>query len=188
MVIGSGFSGLSCEIVLAEKGYKVTIFEKNETFGGKLLRQFKVNGFTFDMGPSWYWMPDVFEKFFNRFDKKIDDYFKIEKLDPGFQIINKDLNEMKISSKWNEILKLFEKYEEGVSISLEKFMDEAKFKYNFGINDLVYEPGMSIFELFKSDIFKNIFKLQIFSSYRNHVNKYFKNDELKARWNSQYCF
>ena len=179
IVIGSGISSLSAASFLSKEGNDVTIIEKNKQIGGR-ARKFEIDGFTFDMGPSWYWMPDVFERFFNRFNKKIDDYFKIEKLDPGFQIIKKDLNEMKISSKWNEILKLFEDYEEGSSKSLEKFMDEAKFKYDFGINEFVYKPGDSIFELFKLDIFKNIFKLQIFSSYRNHVNKHFDNVDLKS--------
>ena len=75
---------------------------------------------------------------------------------------------------------LFEKIEEGSTIQLEKFMKEAEFKYNFGMNKLVYEPGVSVIELFKSEIFKNIFNLQMFTSYRSHVYKHFKNKKLRS--------
>ena len=178
-IIGSGFSGLSCAASLAQKGHQVTIFEKNKTLGGR-ARQFTEKGFIFDMGPSWYWMPDVFERFFRRFNKNVYDYFEVKKLDPGFQIIFENKEELKIPANWDEILVLFEKVEEGSSIQLEKFMKEAEFKYNFGMNKLVYEPGVSVIELFKSEIFKNILNLQMFTSYRSHVYKHFKNKKLRA--------
>ena len=178
-IIGSGFSGLSCAASLSQKGHQVTIFEKNKTLGGR-ARQFTEKGFTFDMGPSWYWMPDVFERFFRRFNKNVYDYFEVKKLDPGFQIIFENKEELKIPANWDEILVLFEKIEEGSTIQLEKFMKEAEFKYNFGMNKLVYEPGVSVIELFKSEIFKNFFNLQMFTSYRSHVYKHFKNKKLRA--------
>ena len=118
-VIGSGFSGLSCAASLAQKGHQVTIFEKNKTLGGR-ARQFTEKGFKFDMGPSWYWMPDVFERFYRRFNKNVYDYFKVEKLDPGFQIIFENKEELKIPANWDKILVLFETIEEGSSIQLEK--------------------------------------------------------------------
>jgi len=84
-IIGSGFAGLATAASLAQKGVDVTVFEKNKTIGGR-ARQFQEKGFTFDMGPSWYWMPDVFENFFNRFGKTAADYYELKKLDPGFTI------------------------------------------------------------------------------------------------------
>ena len=178
-IIGSGFSGLSAAAVLADKGHNVQIFEKNENIGGR-ARTFKHMGYTFDMGPSWYWMPDVFEKFFKRFDKKIEDYFDLVRLDPGFQIIFSKENTIKIDANWNSICKLFESLEKGSSQKLNKFMKEAEFKYDFGINKLVYEPGLSLLELAKPEIFTNVFKLQMFTSYRKHVADHFKNPYLKS--------
>ena len=179
LIIGSGFSGLSTAAMLAQDGYKVSVFEKNRNIGGR-ARVFSEKGYTFDMGPSWYWMPDVFEKFFNKFNKKPEDYFDLIKLDPGFQIIFKENKKLSIPSSWESVCKLFESLEKGSSIKLEKFMKEAEFKYDFGINNLVYQPGLSLTEVCSYDIFKNIFKLQIFSSYRKHVAKFFNHPYLIA--------
>ena len=84
-IIGSGFSSLSAACYLAKSGHKVNIYEKNSSPGGR-ARQLKKDGFIFDIGPSWYWMPDVFERFFNDFGKSVDDYYEIERLDPGYQV------------------------------------------------------------------------------------------------------
>tara|TARA_B100000902_G_scaffold395993_2_gene455861 strand:- start:57309 stop:58781 length:1473 start_codon:yes stop_codon:yes gene_type:complete len=178
-VIGSGFSGLSSAAVLAKEGHEVVVYEKNSTLGGR-ARQFNADGYTFDMGPSWYWMPDVFERFFNRFNKDTKEYFDLIKLDPGFKIIFDNNETISIPSKWSGVIDLFERIEKGSSKNLELFMKEAAFKYDFGINKLVYEPGLSIKEVFKKDILVNIFKLQMFSSYRKHVAKYFNHPYLIA--------
>ena len=178
-VIGSGFSGLSTAAYLAKEGHEVHVFEKNDTIGGR-ARQFKDKGYTFDMGPSWYWMPDVFDKFFKDFDKNPKDYYDLIELNPGFQIIFPEAHTLKLSSNWNEVLALFESYEPGSSKKLLSFMEEAEFKYNFGINKLVYEPGISLKEVCTSEIISNVFRLQLFKSYRKHVAKYFKNPFLIA--------
>ena len=178
-VIGTGFSGLSTAAYLAKEGHEVHIFEKNDTIGGR-ARQFKDKGYTFDMGPSWYWMPDVFDKFFKDFDKNPKDYYDLIELNPGFQIIFPETHTLKLSSNWNEVLALFESYEPGSSKKLLSFMEEAEFKYNFGINKLVYEPGVSLKEVCTPEIVSNVFRLQIFKSYRKHVAKYFKNPFLIA--------
>lgn len=178
-IIGSGFSGLSAAAVLADKGHKVQVFEKNQQIGGR-ARTFHEKGYTFDMGPSWYWMPDVFEKFFHRFDKKIEDYVNLIQLDPGFQIIFSKENTMRIDANWNSICDLFESFEKGSADKLNKFMKEAEFKYDFGINKMVYQPGLSLLELARPEIVSNVFKLQMFTSYRKHVEQHFKNPYLRS--------
>ena len=178
-IIGSGFSGLSAAAVLADKGHKVQVFEKNQQIGGR-ARTFHEKGYTFDMGPSWYWMPDVFEKFFHRFDKKIEDSVNLIQLDPGFQIIFSKENTMRIDANWNSICDLFESFEKGSADKLNKFMKEAEFKYDFGINKMVYQPGLSLLELARPEIVSNVFKLQMFTSYRKHVEQHFKNPYLRS--------
>ena len=84
-IIGSGFSSLSASCYLSKAGFDVTIFEKNNSFGGR-ARQFKKDGFTFDIGPSWYWMPDIFENFFNDFNEKRENFYDLEKLDPAYEV------------------------------------------------------------------------------------------------------
>lgn len=177
-IIGSGVSGLSAASVIAAAGHKALVFEKNEQIGGR-LRQFEVNGFVFDMGPSWYWMPDVFEKFFSRFGHKASDFYDLVKLDPGFQVIY-DKEVLKVPANYDDILELFESHETGAADQLKKFMTEAEYKYEAGINNLIYQPGLSISELITPVTLKGIFRLQVFSSFSKHVRNYFKNEKLIA--------
>ena len=107
IVIGAGFAGLAAATTLAQAGWRVTVLEKNEGPGGR-ARVFRTQGFTFDMGPSWYWMPDVFEKYFARFGKKVSDYYELERLDPSYQVIFKGPESVDIPAKMSELRDLFE--------------------------------------------------------------------------------
>lgn len=178
-VVGSGFAGLSAASVLASEGHSVKVFEKNNQIGGR-ARQFEANGFKFDMGPSWYWMPDVLERYFNRFGYQTSDFFELIKLDPGFQMIFEDGETLSIPANWTEMEAMFESIEPGSASKLNKFMQEAEFKYKVGVEDLVYQPGVSITELIRPDLIKSLFKLQVFSSFHSHVRSYFKNPKLIA--------
>ena len=141
VIIGSGFAGLSAASFLAKAGYDVTVLEKQSTPGGR-ARQLKEQGFTFDMGPSWYWMPEVFERFFNCFGKTTADYYHLDRLDPSYRIYWPD-DTVDIPANYEEIKKLFESIEPGSAVQLDKFMAEAAYKYNVGINKLVHKPGQS---------------------------------------------
>ncbi|MEO6304736.1 MAG: phytoene desaturase family protein [Bacteroidia bacterium] len=176
-IIGSGVSGLSAAAIMALEGHKVMVFEKNEQLGGR-MRQFEASGFNFDMGPSWYWMPDVFERFFARFGYKSSDFYELRKLDPGFQIIYDNEEVIKVPENWDELLELFEKHEQGAAAKLKKFMEEAAYKYDVGINNLIYQPGLSLGELITPATIKGLLRLQLFSSFSKHVRKYFKNEKL----------
>ena len=176
LVIGSGFSGLSSAAFLSKNGFEVTLVEKNKTVGGR-ARIFHEKGYSFDMGPSWYWMPEIFENFFNEFNLKIEDLYDLKQLDPGFKIVFKD-QEINLPSSWNEICHLFDKYEENGADKLNKFMVDAQQKYSIGLDFLYNSPGVSIAELFNPQILKNINKLQLLTSYRNHIKKYFSNEYL----------
>ncbi len=178
-VIGSGFSGLSSAAFLAQAGYSVNVIEKNSHIGGR-ARKFYAEDFMFDMGPSWYWMPDVFENFFNKFNKSTGDYYELIKLDPGFQIIFQNNETLQVPSNQEDLKQLFENIETGSSQKLTSFMKEAKFKYDFSMNSFIYNPGISWKEVIKKDIFQNMFRLQLFQSYKKHVAKYFKNEKLRA--------
>jgi phytoene desaturase len=145
-IIGSGFSSLSAACYLAKSGHEVTVYEKNSTVGGR-ARQYLKEGFTFDIGPTWYWMPDVFERFFNDFDKKPSDYYELDRLDPAYQVYFSEFESVIISGKLEEIFEAFEKEEPGSSIHLKKFLDSAKFNYNAAMSELVYRPGVSMLEL-----------------------------------------
>ena len=179
IVIGSGFSGLSAASYLAAAGHEVHIYEKNAQVGGR-ARQLKDQGYVFDMGPSWYWMPDVFEKFFNDFNSSSSDFYKLKLLNPSFDIVFPDQEVMSIPADYIELSALFESIEEGSASQLEKFMKEAQYKYEVGMGSLVYRPGLSLMEFADINLIKGAFRLQVISSLRKHVRKYFANPKLIA--------
>jgi phytoene desaturase len=177
IIIGAGFAGLSAAAFMAKAGWEVTVIEKNKTAGGR-ARQLIENGFTFDMGPSWYWMPDVFERFFEQFGKKVSDYYSLLRLNPSYRIYWEN-GFTDIPADYNELKSLFEKIEKGSAVKLDHYLKEAFQKYKIGIQDLVYKPGQSITEFFDWNLIKNAFKLDVFTSIRSHVAKHFKDPRLR---------
>ncbi len=177
VVIGAGFAGLSTASFLARDGYQVTLLEKNSIPGGR-ARKFEAEGFTFDMGPSWYWMPDVFDKYFAEFGKKVSDYYELTRLDPAYSIFFGKDEVMNIPAGKKALYDLFEQHEPGSSKNLDKFLKEAAYKYEVGINEFVYKPGRSIMEFADTRVLKSLFRLQMFSSMSSHVRKLFKNPRL----------
>lgn len=177
LVIGSGFAGLSAATSLADKGYSVKVLEKNSTVGGR-ARQFKTSGFTFDMGPSWYWMPDVFENYFQKFGKKVSDYYELERLDPSYQVVFGPDEFVDIPAKMNELEALFESYEKGAGKRLKDFLKQAAYKYEVGINQLVYKPGRSLTEFASPKLLIDVLRMDVFQSMSKHVRKFFSNEKL----------
>lgn len=178
-VIGSGFSGLAAACFAAKQGHEVTVYEKNKTIGGR-ARMYQAEGFTFDMGPSWYWMPDVFENFFAAFGKKAADYYELKQLEPGFQLVFGKDNTIEIPSSMEELENIFEKIEPGSAMALRRFLKEAKFKYEVGMKDLVYKPAFSWFEYANLDVVKGMLQSNLFSSVSSYVRSYFKDERLIA--------
>jgi len=176
-VIGSGFAGLSAASHLAREGYAVTVFEKNASAGGR-ARKFEAQGFTFDMGPSWYWMPDVFERYFAAFGKKPSDYYTLERLSPSYRIYYSKDDVLDIPASIEGLCNLFDQLEPGSSKNLLKFLEEGKYKYNIGINELVYKPGLSLMELADPKLMTGVFKLHVFQSISTYIRKYFKEKKL----------
>lgn len=173
-IIGSGFSSLSAACYLAQQGFKVEIFEKNSTTGGR-ARQLIKQGFTFDIGPSWYWMPDIFEKFFNDFGKKVSDYYQLDKLSPAYKIFFSD-ECITIGDTMDKICEEFERIETGSSIPLRKFIQRAQDHYDIAINKVVLRPGLSPLELVTPETVTRVD--QFFKTISSEVRKKFKNPKL----------
>ncbi len=177
IVIGSGFAGISAASFMAQRGYDVTILEKNLVPGGR-ARQFSAAGFTFDMGPSWYWMPEVFEDYFANFGKQTSDYYDLIRLDPSYSVFFSAEDRMNVPAKMEALYEMFETYEPGSSPKLKKFLAEAKYKYDVGIKEFVQKPGHSIFEFADLRVVSSLFKLQMFQSVSKEIRKLFSNKQL----------
>ena len=174
-IIGSGFSSLAAACYLAQDGNDVTVFEKNATIGGR-ARQLKKDGFTFDIGPSWYWMPDVFERFFGDFNKKTSDYYELTKLSPAYKVFFGVNEFVTIADNLPEIVTTFESIEKGSGEKLTAFMQEAQDNYNIAIKDLVYRPGVSPMELVTLETAKKM--TQFFGNISKDIRQKFKNTKL----------
>ncbi len=176
-VIGSGVAGLSCASFLAKEGHDVIVLEKNSSIGGR-ARKFEVDGFVFDMGPSWYWMPDVFERFYNQFGHTTADFYDLKRLSPSYRVFWKDDTQDDVPSDLNEFKVWFEKMEPGSSLKLDKFLKEAAYKYEVGINDLVHKPSLKLTEFADIRIATGAFKMHLFSSFSKYIRKYFKHPKI----------
>lgn len=175
-VIGAGFSGLSAACFLAKAGHDVTVLEKNEGPGGR-ARKFSTQGFVFDMGPSWYWMPGIFDAFFAQFGKKACDFYQLVRIDPSYRILY-PANSLDIPADTDKLHELFERIEPGSSKQLSKFLHEGKVKYELAMKDLVFNPGLSVREFFSVKLVKGLIDLHILESISHYVRRFFKNPQL----------
>lgn len=179
IVIGSGFSGLATATSLATQGHEVTILEKNPSLGGR-ARKFEAQGYTFDMGPSWYWMPEVFDDYFARFGKKTSDYYQLTRLDPSYTVCFGQNDFFDVPASAEKLKQEFERLEKGSAKKLDKFLAEAKYKYDAGMQEYVWKPGKSILEFFDLKVFRSVFQLQMLSSVSKLVRSQFKHPKIRA--------
>jgi phytoene desaturase len=175
--MGAGFSGLSTATELASKGYEVTILEKNEQAGGR-ARVFQEKGFTFDMGPSWYWMPDIFDNYFERFGKKTSDYYTLKRLDPSYSVVLSDTEVVDMPADYQDLRTLFESIEPGAASALDRFLEQAAYKYKVGIQEFVWKPSVKITEFLSLRLLVDAVRMDVFSSFYTHVRKFFKSSTL----------
>lgn len=177
IIIGSGFAGLSAASFMAKGGWQVIVLEKNSAPGGRAT-QLKAQGYTFDMGPSFYWMPDVFERFFAQFDKRVTDYYQLQRLDPSYRIYWPDAY-TDMPADPDALKKVFESIEPGSAAKLDRYLAGAAYKYRIGMQKLVYKPGLSFTEFIDWQAIKGLFHLDVFTSIKKHISNYFNHPRLR---------
>jgi phytoene desaturase len=178
VVIGSGVAGLAAACCLAKEGWAVTVLEKNEQLGGR-ARTWEKDGFTFDLGPSWYWMPDVFEEFFARFNKRPSDYYDLVRLDPSYRVVFGPDDAVDLPADLGALLGLFESIEPGAARSLRRYLAQAEYKYKVGMGDYVRRPSLALSEFFDARMALEAARLQMFQPIRSHIARYFKDERLR---------
>jgi phytoene desaturase len=176
-ILGAGIASLSAASFLAKAGYDVTILEKNSHIGGR-ARQFKSDGFVFDMGPSWYWMPDVFERFYQQFGHTTSDFYELKRLDPSYRVYWPDHSHTDVPANMNDLEMWFESLEPGSSLQLRKFLKDAAYKYQVGMQDLVYKPSLSLLEFADRRVLGGLVNMHLFSSFSSYIRKYFKHPKI----------
>ncbi|QQS39346.1 phytoene desaturase [Candidatus Woesebacteria bacterium] len=177
-IIGSGIGGLASAALLAKDGYKVDVYEKNEQLGGR-ASLYKEKGFTFDMGPSWFMMPDVFEKYYAEFGLKLSDVLKLTPLDPQYRVYfeNKEFYDM--SENIGKTKQIFENLEKGAAKKFDEYLADSKIKYEIALNSILYKNADNPLDLFSKDLINKSFGVQNFLPIKNHIAKYFKNPKIQ---------
>ncbi|WP_240347794.1 phytoene desaturase family protein [Longitalea arenae] len=179
-IIGAGFAGLSAACYLSAAGHEVHVFEKNAEAGGRARQLRTANGFIFDMGPSWYWMPAVFEKFFNDFGYRVSDLYQLQLLDPAFEIVFEKKETIVIPGTSDDLHNLFESIQPGGARALARFLAEGEQKYRFGMEQLVYKPALSITEYLSAKLIWRSLQVDVFLPFSKHVRKFFTDPRLIA--------
>ncbi len=177
IVIGSGLAGMASAAYLAKEGHRVKVIEKNSTYGGR-LQTYKEKGFTFDLGPSWYWMPDLFESFFSDFNRKASDYYTLTRLDPGYRVYFEDKEFFDVPESYEKLKKNLEKIESGSSDALDKFLADGKIKYEIAVKKFIYKPSLSPFEYIRLDLIKHLGRLAIFKPISKHIREFFTDKRI----------
>jgi phytoene desaturase len=156
---------------------RVTLVEKNDHAGGR-ARQWQSDGFTFDMGPSWYWMPEVFEEYFARYGHKVSDFYTLDRLDPSYQVVFGPGDTVPVPAQMSELRALFERLEPGAGARLDEFLRQAAYKYRVGMTEFVWKPSRSVREFLDPRLVVDAVRLDLWQSMSKHVRKFFRHPHL----------
>lgn len=184
-IIGAGLGGLATACYLAKDGHKVTIYEKNPIPGGRAM-VFSEKEFTFDMGPSWYWMPHIFEKFFNDFGKKVQDYYTLERLSPSYRVFFSEKEQYDIPSELSEFYSLIETFEPGSSQRLKRILDNGRYLLQTAEKRFLYRAYPNIFSMLIKELILDGIRTMAFVPLDWLIKKNFKNEKLRklVTWHS----
>ncbi len=178
VIIGGGFGGLSTACYLADAGADVTVVEKNEQVGGR-ASVLRADGFRFDMGPSWYLMPDVFETFFDHFDRSVTDYYTLQRLDPHYRIFFKDGDQVDLVPDLETNKATFEQYESGAGEALDRYLEKSQRNYEIGMEHFVYAHRDRLLDFVDLDVLRYSWGLSLLGSMQDHVEGYFDHPKLQ---------
>ncbi len=179
VVVGGGFGGLSAACYLARAGADVELIEKNAQLGGRASR-LEMNGFRFDMGPSWYLMPDVFERFFGHFDREVGEYYALDRLDPHYRIFFKDDDRVDITPNREQVIETFESYEPGAGDALREYLATSEEQYSIAMENFVYEDRPRLRDWIDRDVMNAAsIGFQLLGTMDEYVADYFDHPKLQ---------
>lgn len=179
VIIGAGIGGLGTAGLFAKKGYDVTVLEKNEHAGGR-ANIFEANGFRFDMGPSWYLAPDLFEHYFRLLGERVEDHLDLVRLTPSYRIFFQgDPETLEIHSDIEKDGRTFDAIEPGSSEKLKKYLAQSEYQYEVATQHFMYKNYDTVFDFFNKRVMTEGQKLSVFSKMHNFVTRFFKTRKLQ---------
>ncbi len=178
VVIGGGFGGLSASSYLAKAGWDVTLLEKNSDVGGR-ARVWRKDGFVFDMGPSWYLMPEVFEQFFADLGRSRQDYYELYQLEPYYRVFFGAGESVDIDRNLDRTKGIFDTFEPGGGEKLVRYLKQAEYKYNIAMSEFLYREYRSLFDFFNRRLMLEGTKLNVFQNLDRFVGRYFSDRRAK---------
>lgn len=178
IVIGGGVSGLSAACHLAAAGSDVHLLERHSMLGGR-ARVWQQEGFTFDMGPSWYWMPDIYERFFNAFGSSSGEHYELRRLDPSYRVFWEDGRIVDVPASFAALQDLFEQWELGSAAKLVEFMQIAKKTYERGMLSYAFRPSLGLWEFCDFEFLRESLRLGLLRSLRSQVAEFFQHPFLR---------
>ncbi|WP_227133768.1 phytoene desaturase family protein [Halorubellus salinus] len=177
-VVGGGFGGLSAAAYLARAGADVRLLEQHERVGGH-AGVLERDGFRFDTGPSWYLMPDVFERFFAHFDREPGDYYELERLDPQYRVHWKDGDAATIRPDRRQVGEVFESYEDGAAEALDRYLATAERNYDLAMDRVVYEGREGLRDYVDTDLLPLLPRLRLLGNMDDYVERYVQHPKLR---------
>ncbi len=178
-VVGGGIGGLSAAAFLAADGADVRLLEKNEQLGGRASRMHR-EGFTFDMGPSWYMMPDVFERFFAQFGYEPGDFYDLEHLDPHYRVFFTDGDRVDVTGDREELVDLFESYESGAGEAFRDYLETSQDHYETAMPHFVYEDRSRLRDYVDPEVLRAApVGLSLLGTMEDHVADYVDHPKLR---------
>ena len=204
VVIGAGFAGLAAACHLARGGARVTVVERHDQAGGR-ARTWSQDGFLFDMGPSWYWMPDLFERFFRTFGHEVADLYDLRRLDPSYRVVWGDVGgasparnggprsgldatstlpvgaddpSWDIPAGLPALRELFEGVEPGAGAQFDRFIAETKYIYEAAFTDYLFRPSLSIREFVDPRLVLELSRMRMLRSMATYARSFFRNERL----------
>lgn len=179
VVIGAGIGGLGTACLFAKKGYDVTVLEKNENFGGR-ANIFEAEGYRFDMGPSWYLAPDLFEHFFQLMGERVEDHLDLIRLSPSYRIFfHNESESLDIHSDIGRDSATFERIEPGAAEKLKAYLKQSEYQYNVATQHFMYKNYDTIFDFFNRRVMTEGQKLSVFSKMHSFVSRFFRSRKLQ---------
>jgi len=180
VIIGAGIGGLATANLLAKAGYDVHIYEKGSMPGGR-SGQFKKDGFTFDTGPSWYLMPDVFEHYFELLDTSTKKELDLIKLKPAYKVFFEKSETVTITSDLEKDAATFETIETGAGNALKKYVEKSDETYQLSLKHFLYSNFTSPTDFLHSDITKRAHRMLglATTSIDRYVRRFVSNQRLK---------